>query len=307
MTDLAAKPHSKPLIVLFHGLCSSPLEFNYLANYLKENGYRVESPTFAGYAFGGNATEWWNWVDEAATYVQGLQKFETIPVSVGGISLGSTLALAVASKLHNIHGVLALSTTLNYNGWAVPWYRGFIPFAMLLGLGDRYKYRERDPFGIKNQQIRAYIKKVLAIEEVSSVGGSYMTLRHMHEGNKLCTYVKQNLHKVTSSILTVHAIDDEIANTSNVDLVMNLSSSIHKRRIYLGNSYHMITVDNERETVSSEVLAFLDEIYLDHQTNRSGDKIISPELQRFLRAESRSERNAKKSDKNSSQDNLKLW
>jgi len=307
MTDFAAKSHTKPLIVLFHGLCSSPLEFNFLANYLKENGYRVDSPTFAGYAFGGNSTEWWSWVDEAASYVQSLQKSESIPVSVGGISLGSTLALAVASKLHNIHGVLALSTTLNYNGWAVPWYRSFIPFGMLLGLGDLFKYRERDPFGIKNQQIRAYIKKVLASEEVSSVGGSFMTLRHMYQGNKLCSYVKHNLHKVTSSILTVHAIDDEIANTSNVDVVMNLSSSMHKRRVYLGNSYHMITVDNERETVASEVLAFLDEIYLDHQTNKLSDKIISPELQRFLRAESRSERNAKKSDKDTSQDNLKLW
>jgi len=306
MTDLAKKTESRPLIVLFHGLCSSPLEFNFLANYLRENGYRVDTPTFPGYAFGGNATKWWRWVDEASHYVQNLQAHETIPISVGGISLGTTLALAVAAKLHNIQGVIALSTTLNYNGWGVPWYRVFIPFAMLLGLGDRFRYYEREPFGIKNKQIRAYIKKVLASDSISAIGGSFMTLRHMYEGNKLCQYVKTNLHQVTSSILTIHAVDDEIANTSNVDIVVNLSAATHKRQIYLGNSYHMITVDNERETVASEVLAFLDEIYQDIHTGKIEDKIISPELQRFLRAEARAEKLTKKNAEDSNQDTLRF-
>ena len=283
MNDHAHNDDNSPLIVLFHGLSSSPLEFNFLSSQLTAAGYRVNAPTIAGYSFGGKASSWKFWLKEAIKHVQDLQKTESKPISLGGISLGSTLALAVASELNDILGVVALSTTLKYNGWAIPWYRSLIPFGMMLGLGDHFKYRERDPFGIKNPQIRAYIKRVLSSQDISAVGGLYMSLRHMHEGNKLCKYVTENLSRVSSSVLTVHAIDDEIANTFNAELVGEKSNASLLRQIYLGNSYHMITVDNERETVAYETQNFLDLIYGKIEPIPSEEKILAPELQRFLR------------------------
>jgi carboxylesterase len=281
--NLATNDDSSPLIVLFHGLSSSPLEFNFLSSQLIAAGYRVNTPSIQGYSFGGKATSWKSWLSEAIAHVKGLQATEPKPITLGGISLGSTLALAVASELNDILGVLALSTTLKYNGWAVPWYRPLISVGMALGLGDRYKYMEKDPFGIKNPQIRAYIKRVLSSQDVSDVGGLYMSLRHMHEGNKLCKYVIKNLATVSSSILTIHAVDDEIANVLNAQLVAERTSATLVRQIYLGNSYHMITVDNERETVASEVINFLDSIYGKIKADPYEDKILAPELQRFLR------------------------
>jgi carboxylesterase len=283
MIHRANNDETSPLIVLFHGLSSSPLEFNFLSSQLMAAGFRVNTPNITGYSFGGNATSWKSWLRDAVAHVKDLQASESMPISLGGISLGATLALAVASELNGILGVLALSTTLKYNGWAVPWYRPLIPVGIALGLGDRFKYMEKDPFGIKNPQIRAYIKRVLSSQEVSDVGGLYMTLRHMHEGNKLCRHVIQSLPSVSSSILTIHAVDDEIANVLNAQLVAERSSAALVRQIYLGNSYHMITVDNERETVASEVVNFLDVIYGKTKSDPYEDKILAPELQRFLR------------------------
>jgi len=275
--------NSNQLIVLFHGLSSSPMEFNYLSSQLTDAGYRVSTPTIKGYTFGGKATSWKLWLSEAVKHVESLQKNEPKPICLGGISLGSTLALAVAAELNDILGVIALSTTLKYNGWAVPWYRSLIPLGMMIGLGDRFKYKEKDPFGIKNPQIRTYIKRILLRHELSAVGGSYMTLRHMHEGNKLCKHTAKNLSQVDSSILTVHAIDDEIANTFNAQIVKEKSNASLLRQIYLGNSYHMITVDNERETVATEIINFMDLIYGKIKSIPSEEKILAPELQRFLR------------------------
>ena len=283
MNDYTHNDDNSPLIVLFHGLSSSPLEFNFLSSQLTAAGYRVNAPTIAGYSFGGKASSWKFWLKEAIKHVQYLQKTESKPISLGGISLGSTLALAVASELNDILGVVALSTTLKYNGWAIPWYRSLIPFGMMFGLGDHFKYRERDPFGIKNPQIRTYIKRVLSSQDISAVGGLYMSLRHMHEGNKLCKYVTENLSRVSSSVLTIHAIDDEIANTFNAELVGEKSNASLLRQIYLGNSYHMITVDNERETVAYETQNFLDLIYGKIEPIPLEEKILAPELQRFLR------------------------
>ena len=289
MNDLAKNSSSAPLIILFHGLSSSPLEFNFLGAQLNASGYRVATPVIEGYTFGGNATSWRSWLNSAVEQVKKLQAQEDHPVCVGGISLGSTLALAVAAELHGVQGVISLSTTLKYNGWAVPWYRPLILLGMAIGLGDRFKYREREPFGIKNKQIRAYIKKILSSDEISAVGGSYMSLRHMHEGNKLCRHTIRNLSQVTSSLLTIHAIDDEIANSFNAQMVGEHTNPPLKRQIYLGNSYHMITVDNERETVASEIISFLDRIYGNPNGDHFNDKIISPELQRFLRNQDRIE------------------
>ena len=283
MNDLAHNDNDSPLIVLFHGLSSSPLEFNFLSSQLTAAGYRVDTPSIPGYTFGGKASTWKSWLEEAVKHVESLQRTESKPICLGGISLGATLALAVASELNDILGVVALSTTLRYNGWAIPWYRSLIPLGMMVGLGDHFKYKERDPFGIKNPQIRAYIKRVLSSQDISAVGGSYMSLRHMYEGNKLCKHVRENLSQVSSSVLTVHAIDDEIANVFNAQMIADRSNAVLLRQIYLGNSYHMITVDNERETVAAETQNFLDLIYGKIEPIPSEEKILAPELQRFLR------------------------
>ena len=274
-----------PLIILFHGLSSSPLELNYISNVLKKNGFRVEIPTLKGYGFGDYAATWEEWLNEATNLVSTLQKKEATQLSVGGVSLGATLALGVAEKLDGINAVLCLSTTLIYNGWASPWYRILTRLGIWLGLGEKFKYKERDPFGIKNIQIRAHIKKVMAQQNISEVGGSYMTLNHIAQADNLCAYVRKNLTNVTASVLAIHAVDDEVAHPNNVDLLFKHISSPIKRAIYLGNSYHMITIDNERETVAYESVAFLREIYNQSTNAKIREKIISPELQRFLRLE----------------------
>ncbi|WP_162786207.1 hypothetical protein [Polynucleobacter necessarius] len=45
----------------------------------------------------------------------------------------------------------------------------------------------------------------------------------------------------------------------------------------------MITVDNERETVTAETQSFLDLIYEKIQPTPAEEKVLAPELQRFLR------------------------
>jgi len=285
MTTIQIDESLCPLIILFHGLSSSPLELNYIANVLKKNGFRVETPALNGYGFGDQAGTWEEWLNEATNLVSNLQKQEVLQLSVGGISLGATLALGVASKLDGINAVLCLSTTLIYNGWASPWYRILTKFGIWLGLGQSFKYKERDPFGIKNIQIRAYIKKTMTQKNISEIGGSYMTLNHIAQADKLCSYVRKNLTTITAPVLAIHAIDDEIAHPNNVDLLFKKISSAIKRVIYLGNSYHMITVDNERETVAYESVAFLRETYDQSTNEKIREKIISPELQRFLRLE----------------------
>lgn len=277
------KNHS---VVLFHGLCSSPLEVSFLAANLKKEGYEVFTPSFEGYAYGSPCTDADQWSDAAIEYVRQIQQNTTGSVSVGGISMGAVMALSVAERLENLHGLILLSPSLIIDGWAIPWYRFFIPLGMALGLGDRFKYGEQEPFGVKNPQMRAYIRRQLENQAVSAAGGASFTLRHLYQGDQLCKKVRERLPQITTNTLIIHAIDDEVATVRNVKLIQNEIKSPICRTIYLGNSYHMITIDNERETVDFEVSNFLETSGMDFQNldqivNQYG--IASPELQRYLK------------------------
>ena len=77
------------------------------------------------------------------------------------------------------------------------------------------------------------------------------------ESLRLIKATKSELSSITSDALIIHAIDDETASPKNPDLILESIASETRRTIWLGNSYHMITVDNEREIVANETMNFI--------------------------------------------------
>ena len=171
-------------VVLFHGLCSSPLEVSFTAANLKKQGYEVLTPTFDGYAFGTPSATAEKWKESAINFVKELSLKSSNKISVGGISMGAILAMAVAQELTDLYGLILLSPTLIVDGWAVPWYRFLTPLGILLGLGNKINYSEAEPYGVKNTQMRAYIKRQLENQKISAAGGVSFTLKHLHEGDR---------------------------------------------------------------------------------------------------------------------------
>jgi carboxylesterase len=55
----------------------------------------------------------------------------------------------------------------------------------------------------------------------------------------------------------IHSIDDESVHIRNPENLFERAHSADKEFIYLGDSYHMITIDNERDLVRKESLRFL--------------------------------------------------
>lgn len=283
---------NRHMVVLFHGLCSTPLELSVLETDLRKNGFIVQTPSIKGYAYGGTSGQWDDWLSEACTLVENLKRERPKTISVGGVSMGSVLALGVCERVDGVDNLVCLSPTLISDGWSIPWYRSLIWLGVMLGMGDRFKYPEQDPYGVKNDQMRAFIKRTLEKQEVSVAGGASFTLRHLHESKKLCRNVRKQLSNITANTLVIHAVEDEIASVLNADLIIETISSLRKRVIFLGNSYHMITIDNERETVNAEVVYFLSnpiETTLQTQ-NAHSTEIISPELRRYLKSKPGSKR-----------------
>jgi carboxylesterase len=245
-------------VLLLHGLAASPLEMNFVAKALNQSGFTVHVPYIPGLGHGTDCTEWPLWVEACrAEYARLRREFRT--VSVSGICIGATLALAVAHAEQDVTALSLLSITLEYDGWVIPWYNFLLEPAKRIGLGRLYSYREREPYGLKNQQLRNKVARAMRDQAFSDAGAAVLSMDHIYQAMRLGRHVRTLLPSITTDTLIIHAIDDETSSPRNADAVLDGIGSAHKRRIFLDNSYHMITMDNDRDLVAHETIVFFEE------------------------------------------------
>jgi carboxylesterase len=270
-------------VLLIHGLSSSPLEMRFLSRALARDGFTTYAPTFEGYSAGSPERKMEEWLAAA------IRKFDELAeryarVSVCGLSIGAALALALVKRRPSAGAVILLSVTLSYDGWAIPWYRFLLGLAYYTPLRGRWRYREESPFGLRNEALRAKIARAMQTSAFSEVGPSTISLPALHEASRLAKGVRSFVGDIKNDCLIIHAIDDETANANNARFVSSHIGAAFVRSIYLDDSYHMVTSDNERETVAREVGLFLRESdAAQGGTAGEGTPVVSRALARRLR------------------------
>lgn len=255
----------------------------FLARELARDGFSTYAPTFNGYSAGSREQRMETWLAEATARFDELsQKYAR--VSVCGLSIGAALALALVKQRPAAQAIVLLSVTLAYDGWAIPWYRFLMELAYYTPMRRRWRYREESPFGLKNEALRTKIARAMQNNAFSEVGPSTISLPALHEANRLTKAVRGFVGDIKNDCLIIHAIDDETANANNARFVGSHIGASFVRSIFLDDSYHMITSDNEREIVAREVGMFLRESEAAHgRPNGEGTPVVSRALARRLR------------------------
>lgn len=256
-------PGGEHAVLLIHGLQGVPAEMQPLAKRLQKAGYSVRVPHFKGYGYmegdtPRSVTPWRDWRGQVMAELRSMKRqYKT--VSVGGLCIGAVLSLSVAEEASKeIDGLVLLSTTLYYDGWSIPWYRFMLPLGYYTPFRYIYTYKEREPFGLKNQQLRKWVAREMNHKTSSIAGASNLTLPAIHEAELMIKTVRQNLHKVTAPALIIHAMEDDVSTPRSAEFVASHIGSDNVHKIMLHDSYHMITLDNEREQVADETIRFLD-------------------------------------------------
>ncbi len=256
-------------MLLIHGLQSSPVELLPLAKRLQQAGYTVHLPHIAGYGFEHgdtprSVTHWQDWHAKALEEFRVLkQKHRT--VALGGLCIGATLSLSIAAELGDeVEALTLLSTTLWYDGWAIPWYRPFRYLGYLRPIRYWYTYKEREPFGLKNEQLRRWVAREMAHKDASMVGASRLNLPAIQEAERMIAAVKKTLSHVTAPAIVIHATEDEVASPRSACFVAQHIGASTVESVMLHNSYHMITVDNDREQVATDTIRFFESARAQH-------------------------------------------
>lgn len=246
--------------MLLHGLISTPGEFATVRAALARDGVELYTPELEAYSFkpGMRPVRWQDWLAAARRELVALSDAQG-PVVIGGLCVGAVLALALAEEMpERVAGLLLLSPTLYYDGWGLsPWlslrHLGYhLPF-----LRNNVLIDEREPFGVKNPQIRKWIVREMRQQAVSNAGAAKLPLWAIHEAERLMRRVRADLGALRMPALVLHAREDEVASLRSPEHLMQHLGSHDKRLVVLENSYHMVTLDNDRQQVVNEMNAFI--------------------------------------------------
>lgn len=265
-TDKATVPRPLSLpggrsgVLLFHGLSSTPLELQFLARGLHRAGHTVRVAVIEGYTHGlpNERTR-----DHRAWAAAALAEFDRMraqcdTLAVGGLCIGALLSLHVAARRpEQVSHVLALSTTLRYDGWANPWFRHLLPVARVVPALGQWPVREREPYGLKDERLRAWIAAQMSESGGSDAGAAQFRVRDLLEAQNLMRLVRSGLQEIKAPTLLLHARDDETASPRSAFEVVSGVSSERVHCVLLNDSYHMISIDKEKARVLSEMKDFL--------------------------------------------------
>jgi carboxylesterase len=175
-------------------------------------------------------------------------------VSVVGLCMGAVLSLHLSHELGSEVASLSLiSTTLFYDGWRLPWYKFLLPIAYYPPFRFIYSYSETEPYGIKNKALR---ERIVNLMKNDSIAYTKTPAASIHELFKLIKQVKKELPAITTPTLILHSSEDDLTSIKNPEYVEeNIGSGI-VRKIILDDSYHMMTIDNQKDRVAEETIKF---------------------------------------------------
>ncbi len=257
-------------VLLLHGLTGSPTELGYVAYHLQYRGrYSVDCPRLVNHGQPLSVLARTRWTElyasakEAFLASRDVARAKNVPLVIGGLSLGAILSLMLAAEFpEDVAGVACLSPTLFYDGWNVPWLKKLIPIVDYTPLKYFSFFREREPYGLRDETLR---KKVAAQYERSSVqdssgaaslGYAHFPVRLFCEMRPLIGECKQILSKVKSPVLLMQAKKDDMTSPRNSQYIYDRVGSTSKHLVLLEESYHVITADLERAKVAARLQSF---------------------------------------------------
>jgi carboxylesterase len=252
-------------VLLVHGLTGTPTEMRFVARGLHNAGFTVHAVQLAGHCGSADdllATGWRDWYGSVEAAALKLRA-EVDHLFVAGLSMGALLALKLAFELPSeVAGVGLYGTTFRYDGWAVPGIGRLsflLPLVCALGYGRQRQFMEKFPYGIKSERIRSWVVGSMLAGDSGTAGLAGNPWPSLAELVRLSGHVRRRLPRVRAPCLVVHSTDDDIASLRNVAVVKQRVSA-PVETVLLDDSYHMVSVDQQRDVVIERTVRFFKHI-----------------------------------------------
>ncbi len=232
--------------LLVHGFTATPWEMRYLGAHLHAAGYTVHGVRLAGHATSPADLERSTWREWYASARQGLLALQgSAPRTVVvGQSMGALLALRLAVEHpETVAGVALLAPALRLSARWLQWMRPAFPLVLPF-LTPRFRFVPKGDSDVADPQMRAETPSYRQIP-----------LRAVHQLLQLQRHVRGLLPRVAQPLLVLHSQQDHTCPVANVDLLRRRVPGPVETQL-LARSYHVVSVDVERDDVAAAVADF---------------------------------------------------
>jgi carboxylesterase len=120
---------------------------------------------------------------------------------------------------------------------------------------DYFAFAERDPWGIKDQRLRALVEQAIRSGDSSRAGIAALPGSLMLELRWLVKRVKQEVATVAQPTLIVHPREDDRASLRNLHYLQSCLRG-PTETVVLHDSYHIVTLDRQRQVVVARTVEF---------------------------------------------------
>ncbi len=224
-------------ILLSQGFTGSTSSVIYLGKKLAGAGYNVEGPRLAGHG-----TRWQDligvgyeeWIDDVEKAYQKLKKRCKI-IFTAGLSMGGTLALRLAELHPEIKGVITVNHALILD----------TPLSPILPV---LKHIVKDYPAISSD-IKDPKEKEISYDRTPLYG--------VHELKKLMKETRENLDLISQPVLLFKSKEDHVLSIKNTVYAYENIPSKEKKLVWLNNSYHVATMDFDKDIIVRETLKFI--------------------------------------------------
>lgn len=229
-------------VLLVHGYTSSPQSMRGWAEHFAAAGYSVRLPRLPGHGTRWqdmNTTRWQDWYAEVEKAFEELRARCDL-VFVAGLSMGGLLSTKLALEQGpRVAGLILVNPIFMHDDKRL----ALLP--MLQRVVPSFP-------GIAND-----VKKVGGEPELAY---DRNPLKAMHSQTQLWAEVRRDLEEITQPVLLLHSRVDHVVPVASSALFLQHISSTDVTEIWLENSYHVATLDNDAPLIHDESVRFIERV-----------------------------------------------
>lgn len=223
-------------VLVSHGFTGSTQSMAYLGKRFAEEGFTVYGPRLTGHGTAPEDMEKSTFEDWIQDVEAGLEKLKAscTTVFVAGLSMGGTLTLYLAERHPEIAGIMPINAAVH-----MPEFEQY--YISLKGVEDFV-----DGIG---SDIKA--------EGIQELAYAKTPVQSMGELVQLLKIVEGDLGKVTAPTLILSSTVDNVVPPENSQMIYDQIQSDVKEIVKLEESYHVATLDNDKELIAEKCIAFI--------------------------------------------------
>jgi carboxylesterase len=224
-------------VLVIHGFTGTTSSLSPLNEAFTKSGYNVECPRLTGHGSNWQELEkatFQNWIYDVEKALDTLKK-RSQKIFVASLSMGGALTLHLAAKHPEIKGLILVNNALimrNIRILLIPLVKHFLRCAP--GIGS---------------DIKDGSKKEICNETVPT--------KAVHELLKLLSFVRKHLPEVNQPVLIFKSKKDHVVPVVSATYTLKKISSTRKELVWLENSYHVATLDYDKDLICEKALEFV--------------------------------------------------